>query len=303
MNQKILDQYLEFSQYTNPGLYKDMLRNLPDKIEDLGLLVRKQLIHRLDLDNANNVSGANLGFDNAAKVPWHRQCEDDNFPTVPAILAELYRRDGAGFITDRAPKNKLVLTCRFVAILTASILKSKGIPARVRVGFAPYIGRFGGRSVVHQVNQYWSNQEKRWIIIDVDASLNRLYFNPYDMPEGSFDFPADAWLNVRSGKEDGKRFCHWEIAGYPALALIATQFFHDFHSLMNSEIIYLHVPEKFGYKNFGELAEKELAGIDKLACLMQNPDENFEKLREVWETNQDFRRLTGASLDIAHYHR
>ncbi|HEY9584205.1 MAG TPA: hypothetical protein VJI33_01300, partial [Candidatus Paceibacterota bacterium] len=126
MNQKILNYYSQFSQYTDPGLYKDLFKVLPDEIESIGALVLAQLIHRYDLDNI--ASGI-------TKSPWYRQCEDDNFPTVAAILAELYRRNRAGFIKDRLLQDRLVLTCRFVAILMASILKSKGIPARVRAGF------------------------------------------------------------------------------------------------------------------------------------------------------------------------
>jgi len=292
MNQKILNYYSQFSQYTDPGLYKDLFKVLPDEIESIGSLVLAQLIHRYDLDNI--ASGI-------TKSPWYRQCEDDNFPTVAAILAELYRRNRAGFIKDRLLQDRLVLTCRFVAILTASILKSKGIPARVRAGFAPYFcfNRFQGKSATHFIDQYWNNKEKRWITIDVDARSSWPGFNPYDISEGSFDFPADVWLDVRSGKEDGKRFCHFRISDLPALPLIASKLFHDFFSLMNSESSYLHLPKKINFENlanFSKLAGGELKEIDQLAYLMQNPDKNFEKLQEVWETNRDFRFLTGALL-------
>lgn len=71
-------------------------------------------------------------------MSWWRQPEDDILVTVSAMLSELYRRDSRGFILDREPKDKLVLTCRFVAIMMATILKSKGIPARVRSGNTSY---------------------------------------------------------------------------------------------------------------------------------------------------------------------
>ena len=35
MNNKILEYYLNFSVYTNPGLYKDFLKDLPDNISEL----------------------------------------------------------------------------------------------------------------------------------------------------------------------------------------------------------------------------------------------------------------------------
>lgn len=109
----------------------------------LDLLVRKQIIHRVTLKNGNTGSNEGLKYGDMTKVPWYRQPEDDILVTVAAMLAELYRRDERGFVIDRAEEDKLVLTCRFIAILMASILKSKNIPARVRSGFTPYFVLFG----------------------------------------------------------------------------------------------------------------------------------------------------------------
>ena len=247
MNDKILDHYLQFGLFTNPGCYKDILINsLPNKIEEIGFLVKKQIIHRVTLKNGNTGSNKNMRYGDMTKVPWYRQCEDDNLPTATAMLAELYRRDNGGFIIDRAEKDRLVVTCRFVSILIASILKSKGIPTRVRSGFAPYFEGFGNKSVDHWINQCWDKNKNSWITIDVDGSLEPyLKFN---------------------------------------------------HSLMNSEIIYLHAPEMIKFSNFDKLAEEELKKIDNLALLMQKPDENFDELQKIWETNREFRLLRGALL-------
>ncbi|MHA1332349.1 MAG: transglutaminase domain-containing protein, partial [Candidatus Hodarchaeales archaeon] len=118
---KILNHYLEFSPFTNPGCYREQLKkDLPNDIKKIGLLVRKQLIHRVTLRNGNKGSNVDLKYGDMNKVPWHRQPEDDYFPTASAILAELYRRDKRGFVKDRKEKNRLVVTCRFVSILTAS---------------------------------------------------------------------------------------------------------------------------------------------------------------------------------------
>lgn len=196
MNQKILQHYLCFSTYTYPGLYEALLKeDLPDDVRGIGLLVRKNFIHRTTLAAGNTGANADLKFGDMTKVPWWRQPEDDILVTAAAMLAELYRRDGRGFVMDREPKDKLVLTCRFVAIIMASILKSKGIPTRVRSGNAPYfdMGERGAVSDDHWINQYWSEKEKRRVTIDVDGSLSlNDRFDPYDMPEGKFDFPADA---------------------------------------------------------------------------------------------------------------
>ncbi len=294
MNQKVLNHYLKFSQYTDPALYKNLLKHLPNKIEEIGFLVRTQVIHKNTLKNGNTGSNKDLRYGDMTKVPWFRQCEDDVFPTASAMLAELYRRDKRGFVADRAEKDKLVVTCRFTSILMASILKSKGIPARVRSGFSPYFNLFGNKSTDHWINQYWSKKEKRWITIDVDGSLeDYVKFNLYDMPEGVFEFPADSLLAVREGKTDGERFLNAN--GRTGLAIIAWELFYDFHCLMNNEVNYLHRP-KYILEGFDKLTKEELEEIDDFATLMQHPDDNFDKLVKIWNENRKFRILKGGLL-------
>lgn len=298
MNQKVLHHYTQFSLYTNPGLYQEILRkDLPNDIREIGDLIRRQIIHRTTLVAGNTGTNADKKFGDMTKIPWFRQSEDDILTTTAAMLAELYRRDQRGFIKNRAEKDKLVLTCRFVAILMASILKSKGIPCVVRSGNAPYfnMGKLGKVSTDHWINQYWDKTEKGWITIDIDGSwsLND-DFDPYDIPTNKFDFPADAWLNIRNKNDDPNRFYN---SGYGRGAIVVLwSLFYDFHCLMNDEVIYLHVPEPATYKKFETLTEKELKEIDTLATLMRNPFENFEKLQEIWNTNKKFRLLKGGLL-------
>ena len=295
MEQEILDHYLEFGIYTNPALYKEKLKELPDDIRQIGLLIRKNLIHRTTLAAGNTGTNTDKRFGDMTKVPWYRQPEDDVLQTAAAMLAELYRRDERGFVMDRQEKDKLVLTCRYVSILMASILKSKSIPCRVRAGNAPYfdMGKLGKLSADHWINQYWDG--KKWITMDVDGSLSlNEDFDPYDMPDGKFDFPADVWLNIREGKDDPQRF--YNACGTRGIHVVAWSLFYDFHSLMNHEILYLHMPEISFKQNLEKLSENELKEIDGLAKLMQKPDDNFKELKQIWNTNRKFRLLKGSLL-------
>ncbi len=296
MNKKILTFYKEFGMYTNPGLYQGYLKNeLPNDIKHIGLLVRKNLIHRTTLVAGNTGTNADLRFGDMTKVPWWRQPEDDILQTAPAMLAELFRRDKKGLTLKRKAEDKLVLTCRYTAILIASILKSKGIPCRVRSGHADYFGT-GKLSYDHWINQYWNTKEKRWITIDVDGSLSmaKKTVDPYDVKEGEFDFPAQAWLDIRSKKVNPRRFYN---AGHVfGTVTVLWSLFYDFHSLMNSEIYYMHGPRFSTRKVFKKLPESELQKIDSLAKLMLDPDTHFDELQKIYSTNKDFRLLVGGLL-------
>lgn len=149
-----LDFYKQYGEFTYPGLYQSELAKLPDDIRELGKIIRQNFIHRTSLELPEGRQNPDTRFGDLSQVPWYRQPEDDVLQTAGAMLAELYRRDGRGLVIDRGVEDKLVLTCRYVAIVTASILKSKGIPARVRAGHAPYfdMGDVGNVSTDHWVN-------------------------------------------------------------------------------------------------------------------------------------------------------
>jgi len=293
MDKRILSHYREYGLFTHPGLYEDYLKNLPDEVKELGELLRNNFIHRTTLDTGNVGTNADLKYGDMTKIPWWRQAEDDNLTTCAAMLAEFFRRDPRGLTKERKVEDKLVLTCRYVAILMASTLKAKGIPSRVRSGFASY---FEGTKDAwdHWLVQYWNESEKRWTTVDIDGSWHKTGFDMYDISDGKFDFSAEVWLDVRKGKVDENHFRN--AGGFDGLLPIAWELFYDYHCLMNSEILYVHHPEMVTLKNFRKLKEDKLRDIDELAVLMQEPDENFDRLCNIWETNKEYRLLTGSLL-------
>ena len=296
MQESLLNHYRSFSSFTYPGLYQERLQHeLPADIEQLGRLVKRQVIHKITLYTGREGKNSESVYGDMSKVPWYRQAEDDYFPTASAMLAELYRRDPRGFVADRTEEHKLIVTCRFVAILMASILKSRGIPARVRVGYAPYIHAESIED--HWINQYWHASSERWITLDADTSLRKHPFDPFDMPPDTFYFAANAWLAVREGRREANSYRFYGASVWQDLA---SQVICDFHCLMNNEITYTHIPtfvaSGFGGSNGQKLDERKLQEIDAFAHLMQQPDENFAQLQAIWETNRDFRLLRGSLI-------
>ena len=300
MNNNILKHFLEFSTYTYPGLYLEKLKSdLPDNVREIGLLVRKSLVHRSTMEMGNVGTNADMRFGDMTKMPWWRQPEDDSLVTASAMLAGLYRRDPRGFVQDRSPENKLVLTCRFTAVLMASILKSKGVPTRCRAvhHYASYFDNSLGKvSADHWINQYWEKDENRWVTIDADGSLSVIdkQYDPYDMPLSSYDFPADAWFAIKNKEVDPNYFYNGD--GTRGAIVVLWSLIYDFHSLMNDEIPYTHIPSFGQPERFQNLNEEEKTKIDNLAHLMQKPDENFDELKKIWESDKDFRLLRGGLL-------
>ena len=118
-------------------------------------------------------------------------------------------------------------------------------------------------------------------------------FDLNNIPYDKFLFGANAYLGLRNNKIKEESILYASDPVTLGMKAAIRGLFYDFHSLMNNEIIFLHVPKYIQDKNF-ELSEKEYKELDELANLMLIPNINFNKLKEIWETKTKFRILSGA---------
>jgi hypothetical protein len=110
---------------------------------------------------------------------------------------------------DLPPDRRTPGTCRDFALMVCSILRERGLVARVRCGFATYLS--GGPFEDHWICEYWRQDERRWA--RVDAQLDQLQrehlridFEPTDLPAGAFLNAGEAWLRWRSGESADNAF-------------------------------------------------------------------------------------------------
>lgn len=283
-----MEFYKKVSMYTNYGLYKSYFISLPDGIAELAKLIRFQTIHRVELRRAFLSEEDNLI---KKEYPWYQyRLHDDILLTAPAMTAELFRMDTRGFTYAREIKHKAILTCRYVSVLTASILKAKGYACRVRSGFGNYF-KSKDAAIDHWIVQYWNEEEQRWVNLDADNANTLQDFDVFDMDtKGRYFFAAQAWLDVRSGKRNVDYFVHGNFR--TGLPMLAQAVFFDFHALMNDEISYLFFPTYLSEdRKFYELSADDLKEIDDLANLLLDPDAHFDELRYLFQNNKKLRVL------------
>ena len=140
------------------------------------------------------------------------------------------------------------------------------------------------------VYQYWDDIRSAWILF-CDAE--------YEMQESNWVYPANAWLDIRSGKDDGNKFTSGPCSG-PEIVIWSV--FYDFHSIMNNEISYMFTPAYVhSTQKFNNLTRNDLDEIDELARLMVDPDINFAQLQKIWDNNKRFRILNSPLVgDASH---
>ena len=171
--EKMLDFYKQTSMFTDLGKYKedaiDLWENKCKKsLKELQHYLMSVTIHRVIIQQALiDGSAKYFEYGDLSKIDFKTPvCEDDIFLTATSIFNEIYRRDNKGFYFERPFENKLVLTCRYISVLTSAILKANGIPCRSRAGWARYLRE--GKCLDHWVNEYWNEKEQRWIMFDMD---------------------------------------------------------------------------------------------------------------------------------------
>lgn len=121
-------------------------------------------------------------------------------------------------------------------------------------------------------------------------------FNLLDIPRDKFIFGAEAYLKSRTGELKKEEIYY---ASNPLTIGIEASIhglFYDFHSLMNDEIIFLHLPKYIIDKKF-KLTEEEYIELDELAKLMLDPDKNFHQLLNIWNSQDKFRIMSGGMND------
>jgi len=258
-----LDFYRQYSSFTDPGEYKYLYKNLPDSLPELCSLIRSQFINfAWELDMYRE------------QIPEERWNESLKYPTVKSVLEGLLSYDSSGLVKDRKPEDRLVLGCRDNVILLASILKYRGIPARVRCGHATYL--IPGFHASHTICEVWNENDKRWMLVDPSTNM-------VDFSREKFDFSYDAWLKLQKKEIDPNLF------GFPGkytgLVSIVGKVCTDLASILGTEYtIYQYAPIlDYAFQNNNQLTSNHIETLNRICELMKSIDtDNLSKLNEIY---------------------
>ena len=196
--------YAAQGSLSDPGELAGHLAGLPDDVADLCGIVQGLLIH-------DHFGGRLYGAPPA-------DFETRSRATQPvALRLETIVADGpAPLSSARPPFERGVGTCRDFALLLCAFLRSRGMPARVRCGFADYFKP--GLFEDHWVCEFWQTGEERWVL--ADAQLDEAHrhhlsidFDVCDVPRERFQAPWKAWHLCRAGRAEPALFGHGDHRG------------------------------------------------------------------------------------------
>ncbi|MCD6379369.1 transglutaminase domain-containing protein [bacterium] len=254
----ILNKHQQFSSYTDPGEFAYLYNELPDSLDSLCAIVKKQLIHPFDVGNFSS------------EITKDRKDEDHLFPTVTLMLEELLKRDKKGLVASRKPEDRLVVSSAHHAMLFSSILRYRGIPVRIRSGFAKYIGNKRDLRVSQIICEVWDSKHNKWILVDPDRQK-------IDLSPNQFEFAYETWSRLRNDNLIGTYFVpRYGNVDRTTVHLLC----HDLSCIIGIEDPYREDPPVISQIKSGivDLSQAELDVLDKLARFLKNPDKHLDKL-------------------------
>ena len=256
----MLAYYRTHSPFTEPGKYAHLFHDLPQTPEEIIKVVQNILLHRMVVDHYH----VTLSPD---------QRKEQRLRTVAQRLERFTQVNDQPLTQPWEPKDRQVGVCRDFALMYVSMLREKGIPARMRVGFAEYLDPLEPYKVDHWITEYWHEKEDRWVLADpqMDVIQQDLFHVACDtsdlIRDVDFYIAASAWQHVRNGKISS---AHFRFNGeWKGLPCIRGNLLHDFQSLNHYELGVFDYWDDLSRKKESNLTADDRKLLDEIAnaCL------------------------------------
>jgi excinuclease ABC subunit A len=264
--------YTSHSSFTDPGEYADLYRDLPDDLPDLIAVLQGVLIHKLVVD-----------FYQVQLSPVQRA--EQRLRSMQQRLQRLVELNYTSLLQPLPPQERQVGVCRDFAVFLVSLLRHKGIPARMRVGFAAYLDPSGTYRYDHWITEYLDTAHEQWRLVDpqiddIQRQHLKITANTLNLRGGKdFYLAGQAWQLCRQGKDRSLLFRfngHWK--GMPC---IRGNLMHDFRALNKVELTPFDVWDSLSTRAETQLSIEDKATLDQVAELTLAPDERLAEIEAL----------------------
>ncbi len=184
--------HAQHTPYSDPGRHLRLLTEVPPDIDSVSGIARNVIVHY-------RASGHELPTSNR---------NDINARWLEQILTIDQHRHQSALDLPREPTSRVQGCCRDHALLSLGILRSHGVPARSRVGFAGYFTDGWHHDHVI-VEAYFAD---RWVRFDPEVDAPRTGLdNPHDighcaLDSSGFVTAAQVWAGYRAGDLDPETY-------------------------------------------------------------------------------------------------
>jgi len=246
--------YTGYSRLTDPQENEYMLKELPD---DFGQMC--------DIANLQSVHHTMMSQWKIPRSEWRTARADHD---IKDILDTLKVKGDGKLSVNRELKDRIFGACTKESIFSTSMLRAKGIPARIRAGYftnlysgekaiefwrnvnnyantTPYDSvqfdeytnymKSVNKSIEHWVTEYWDKEKQQWRILDIRPEYVQAYGLDvdYHLPDEYFEFGYEAWKKINTPEFINDAYSEGDLDGR---SHIRYQMLMDFYSLLNHDV-------------------------------------------------------------------
>ena len=246
--------YLQYGRLTDPQENEYLLQELPDNLEEM-----------CDIANVQSVHHTMMSQWKIPRSEWKVARANHD---IKDILDTLKVKGDGSLSTNRKLEDRIFGACTKESIFSTSMLRAKGIPARIRVGYFTnlysgdkalefwrnvnnfsnttpmdsvqfdeytlYMKRVN-KSIEHWVTEYWDKDKEVWRVLDIRPEYVRAYGIDvdYHMPDQYYEFAYEAWQKINDPDFENDAYSEGDLDGR---SHIRYQMLLDFYSLLNHDI-------------------------------------------------------------------
>jgi len=261
MHDARVEQWRSQSAVTQVGRFSPAIDALPSDLRGLRDVSRQLVAHYM------------FGGDEAGgPVSGPRLVEVDT-RYADAMLGRLLELGAPSLARERPLAERIVGCCRDFTVLFVAMARHKGIPARMRVGYATYFQP--GWHVDHVIAEVWDGGEGRWRLVEPEIGddfvpADGAPFEPLDVPPDRFVTGPRAWLAARSGRLDPER-----CVVTPDLPIPYTRSWLSLRHHVVQDLAALCKAEMLLWDEWGMLREddplREASTLDRLSAALADP--------------------------------
>jgi hypothetical protein len=281
--QKDLIFYAEHSSLSSPGKYAALFDDMPSDINLLCKIIQGLVIH------AFWVSEKNYGV-SIASLKSHRNLNQEyNLRSMEEMLSAIQVLDPRPLIAPRPADKRLIGNCRDYALFLTSVLRSQGIPARVRSGVARYFYS-NGHLEDHFITEWWNAKANRWQYTDpqIDEVMKKTCHITMDMTDLARDQFLHAGLGYAELHEDKVTPEQIGIFDFKGIPYVRYKLFSDLVCLNKVEVL---AWEGWGIVesiNDLQMNQEDQDLLDDIAALLLRYDTEvgaFDDITKLFVTN------------------
>jgi len=265
----LLNYYRQQSAYSTAGALASLYNDLPDDIPSLCDAIHGTMIHMFWIgENTYGITHDQL------KAGGRKICVEFSYSSVEERLQNIMDLADKPLSEPREPCLRSVGCCRDYALVLTSILRHKGVPARVRTGVALYfLSPDAPLFEDHYITEHWNAAESRWQLTDpqiddVQRPAIEKGLNINDLPNGVF---LTGWQLMEGLRAENVP----KSVGFPPANTGFTygrnKLFADFVSVTGHELP-VHAWWGIGHPKSVKSGDDEL--IDLMIALLQGIDAN-----------------------------